>query len=98
MEMNIRMGINYKTWLLRMVYNSLQRFIEFKAYFHHVYIKARKNPMKTWCELPYLVTDDIIFAVLESWLPEWCAPANSVVEAENSTAQQKTKEVKLWMA
>lgn len=84
MEMNIRMGINRKPRLLPTVYNSLQSFVEFKADFHHVFIKARKDPMKMWHELPYLVTDDVIFAVLESWPLEWRTPAGSTVEAENS--------------
>lgn len=38
--------------------------------------------MKTWHELPYLATDNVIFVVLELWPSEWCTPTNSVVEAE----------------
>lgn len=40
--------------------------MDFKADFHHVFIRVSKDPMKTWRELPYLATDDFIFAVLES--------------------------------
>lgn len=39
---------------------------------------------KMWCELPYLVTNDVIFAVLESWPPDCHTQAGSVVEAEKS--------------
>ena len=40
--------------------------------------------MKTWHELPYLATDDVIFMVLESWPPKWRALADSMVEAKKS--------------
>jgi len=80
--MNIRMGINCNPKLSPTVYNNLQIFTEFKAVFHHVYIRACKDPTKTWNELPYLSMDDVIFAILESWPPEWHAPARSTVEAE----------------
>jgi len=64
MEMNIRMGINCKLRFLPMVKNSLQSFADFKAEFHHVFIRARKDHTKTWHELPYLVTGDVIFVAL----------------------------------
>jgi len=86
MEMNIKMTINRKPWLSPMVYNNLQIFVGFKADFDHVFIRARKYPMKTWHEIPYLATNDVIFIVLESWPPKWHAPAGSVVEAKNSTS------------
>lgn len=98
MEMNIRMGINRKLWLSSMVYNSMQSFVKFKANFHHVFIRVWKDPTKTWNELPYLETDDVIFAVLESWSPEWRTPVGSTVEAENFSVQRKKEEVKVWMA
>jgi len=46
MEMNLRMGINYKPRLSPTVYNSLQSFVEFKADLHSIYIRARKDPAK----------------------------------------------------
>ena len=70
MEINIRMGINCKLWLSPTRYTSLQSFVEFKADFHHVFIGARKDPMKTWHNLLYLANGDVIFAVLESWPSE----------------------------
>lgn len=86
MEMNIRMGFNHKLQLSPTVYNSLQSFAEFKVDFHHMYIKARKDPMKAWKELPYLVMEDVIFIMLESGPLEWCILANSTMEVDNSAA------------
>ena len=77
MELNIWMGINHKPQLSPTVYNSLQSFVEFNTNFHHLFIRAQKDPMKTWHDLLYLATDDVIFAFLESWLLEWRAPAGS---------------------
>ena len=54
MEMNIEMGINRKPRLSSTAYNSLQSFTEFKAHFHHVYMKAQKDTFKMWHDLPYL--------------------------------------------
>lgn len=87
MEMNIRMGINRKPWLLPTIYNNLQSFTEFEEDFHHVYIRVWNDPTKTWRELPYFAINDVIFIVLESWPPEWCTPVGSVVEAKKSTMQ-----------
>lgn len=97
MEMNIQMGINHKSQLSTTVDNSLQRFAEFKEYFHHVFIRAWKDPMKTWHDLPYLVTDDVIFVVLEYWPLEWCAPTGFVMEMDKSTTYHKKEETKLRM-
>jgi len=44
MEMNIKMGINHKPLLSPTVYNSLQSFAEFKKDFHHIYLRACKDP------------------------------------------------------
>ncbi len=44
------------------------------------------------------MTNNFIFVVLQSWLPEWCTLASSAVEAEKSIAQRKKDEAKLWMA
>lgn len=86
--MNIQMGINRKPWLSPTIYNSLQSFADFKVDFHHVFIRAWKDLMKTWHDLPYLVTDDVVFIVLESWLLEWHALASSTVEINKSTMQR----------
>ena len=76
----------------------MQSFSEFKADFHHVFIRARKDPTKTWHNILYPATDDVIFAVLESWPSEWCAPVGSTVETDKSTMYRKKEETKLRMA
>jgi len=86
MEMNIRMGINRKPRLSPTIYNSLQSFIEFKVDFHHVYIKVHKDPVKKLNDLPYLATNNVIFAVLESWLSEWHTLASFMLELVKSVA------------
>ncbi len=80
MEMNIRMGINRKPRLSPTVYNRLQSFVEFKVDFHHIYLRARKDLTKKWSELPFIATDDVIFDVLETWLPEWHTPDITTVQ------------------
>jgi len=97
MEMNIGMGINCKPRLSPTVYNSLQSFTEFKVAFHHIYIKVWKDPTKTWHEVLYLEMDDFIFALLESWPPEWCTPTSSVVESKKFATQRQKEEAKPWM-
>ena len=91
------MGINCKPQLFPTVYNSLQSFEEFKVEFHHVYVRACKNPTKKWNEFMYLATDDVIFAILESWPPEWCTPTIFMLEMEKSATQRKKEEAKLQM-
>jgi len=83
------MGINHKLRLSPTVYASLQRFAKFKADFHHVFIREWKDPMESWHNLPYLATDDVIFPVLKSWMPKWCAAIGSTVETNKSDAQCK---------
>jgi len=96
MEMNLRMGINYKPQLSPIVYNSLQSFTKFKEDFHSIYIKARKDPAKTWTKLPFVATDDVIFNVLETWPPKWLAP--NIAAIDKSTVQRKKEEAKLRIA
>ena len=98
MEMSICMGINRKPWLPPTIYANLQSFVEFKEYFHHVFIKVRKDPTNTWHNLSYLATDDAIFAILESWPPKWCTPTSSMVETNKSATQHKKEEKKFQMA
>lgn len=89
------MGINCKPQLSPTVYTSLQSFVEFKADFHHIFIRARKDPMKTWHRLPYLAINDVIFAFLKSWLLEWCAETSSVMEVDKSIVKRQKEETKL---
>ena len=74
------MGINRKPQLSPIVYNSLQSFVEFKLDFHNIYIRACKDLAKKWSKLPFIAIDDVIFDVLETWLPEWRTLDITVVE------------------
>lgn len=57
-----------------MVHNSLQSFEDFKADMKNIYIRERKDLEKQWMKLPFVATYDVIFTILETWPPEWCAP------------------------
>jgi len=46
MEMNLKMGINHKSWLSPTIYNSLQSFAEFKADMYNIYIRVCKDLTK----------------------------------------------------
>jgi len=39
--------------------------MEFKDDFHHVSIRAWKDPEKKWHDMPYLVMDDAIQVVID---------------------------------
>lgn len=53
--------------------------MDFKANFHHVSIRAPKDPTQIWYDLPYLATDDSIDAVLDHCLVECHTIADLVV-------------------
>lgn len=78
------------------IYNSLQSFAKFKADLHNIYTRAHKDPTKKWIEIHFVATDDVIFNVLETSLPEWHAP--DITAIENFVAQRKKEEVKMRMA
>lgn len=56
-----------------MVYDSLQSLTKFKADMHNVYIREWKASEEKWATLPFITSDDVVFAVLHSWPPEWHA-------------------------
>jgi len=68
MEMNVHMAIIHQLQFSPTVFDKLQSYMEFKADFHHVSIRAWKEPKKNWHEFPYLVTDDAIPTIIERWL------------------------------
>ena len=70
MEMNIRMAINRKLWLLPTMFSNLQGYVAFKVDFHHVPIRARKDLAQKWYDLPYLEMYDTLDAVLDRWLAQ----------------------------
>lgn len=53
--------------------------------------------MKTWHNLPYLATNDVIFIVLESWSLERHTLVGSTIKMDNSLMQCKKEETKLRM-
>jgi len=93
MEMNIRMWINRKPWLSPTVYNSLQRFAEFKVDMHNIYIRVHKDPTKQWIKLPFVDTEDAIFYVLEAWQLEWHTP--DIAKTKKFVVQKKKDDAKL---
>lgn len=97
MEMNVHMAINRKIWLSPINFDILQEYIEFKANFHHVSIRAQKKPEKKWHDLPYLVIDDAINVVLDCWLEEWHTALEMEVGFSKTIVQQKKEEAKLKM-
>lgn len=60
MEASIRMTINQKPHLSPTLFDQLAEYVEFKVDFHHIYIKAWKDPQQKWFDLPYLATYDAI--------------------------------------
>lgn len=97
MEMNICMVINRKPWLSPTVFANLQGYAKFKADFYHVAIKAWKDPMQKWYDLPYLETDDAIDAVVDRWPTEWCTKTDLAVRGSKFFALRKKEEAKLKM-
>ncbi len=70
-EVSIRTWIIRKPHLSPTVHNSLQSVAKFKEDMHNLYIQACKDHPRTWVKLPFIVTDDAIFVVMESWPPDW---------------------------
>jgi len=68
------MWINKRLRLSPTVYDSLQSFVDFKVDMHDVYIKVHKDTTQNWTKLPFIVIDDVVFTMLDSWPPEWHAP------------------------
>lgn len=66
--------------------------------FHHVFIRAQKDPTKTWHSLPYLAAYDVIFVVLESWPSELHVATSSTMKMDKFVVQFKKEETKLKMA
>lgn len=72
MEVGIEMWIKKRPHLSPTVYDNLWSFTDFKADMHNVYIKVRKYPTQIWTKLPFIMIDDAIYVVLNSWQPKWC--------------------------
>ena len=63
---------------------------------YNLYIRAHKDPVRTWAKLLFIAMDDVIFAVMESWPPESRAP--DLAEMEKVATQQQKKDTKLHLA
>ena len=68
---------------------------EFKADFHCISIRARKDPDHKWYDFPYLATDDALAAVLKRWLEDWCITSDLSVRSSKSVEMQKKEAVRL---
>ncbi len=97
MEMNTYMAINRKPRLSLTVFANLKGYSKFKAYFHHVAIKVRKDLAQKWYDLPYLATYEFIDGVLDRWPAEWCSTTNLAMGGSKSSTQRKKEEAKLKM-
>ncbi len=60
---------------------------------HNIYIRAQKDSLQQWTNLPFIATDDVIFIVLETWPTERCAP--DLAEMEKAATQKKKDDAKL---
>jgi len=89
MEASVRMWIKKRPHLSPTMYKILWSLEDFKADMHNVYIKVNKDLVKNCTKLPFIVIYGAIFAVLDSWPPEWQTP--NIVE-HNKTVVQKQKD------
>lgn len=92
-EASIRTWINCRLRVSPTMHNSLQSAVEFKEDMHNLYIQACKDPAHKWVNLLFIATDDVIFAVMESWPLEWCTL--DLAAMEKITEQQWNKDTKL---
>ena len=95
--MSIHMAINRKPSFTPTNFEKLQEYVEFKVDFHHVSIRAWKDPEKKWHDLPHLARDDAITAVLNYWPADWHNATYSTTGSSKTVAQQKKEEAKLKM-
>lgn len=48
--------------------------VYFKAIFHNLHIRVKKDSQGIWYKFPYLVTKDDIIAVVSNWSSDWMNP------------------------
>jgi len=80
------MVVNQHPRLSPSLYDQYHNIAEFKAEFHRVYVKARKDLMETWNALPYLVTEDVLLETIQHWSVEWMTPTIEDIETKKDTA------------
>lgn len=91
------MAINQQSQLSPTVYEQLLEYAEFKAYFHHMYIRAQKDPEQKWFDLPYLAIDDEIQELIQRWPIDWHSPFDldaGTSKGVGSSMERKKEEVK----
>lgn len=57
---------------------------------HFVYIQVRKDLDQTWTTLPFIVINEAIDLVLDTWPPEWHGP-DAMGCDEPTIKKQKSK-------
>jgi len=64
-HMDLHMLVNQCPILSPSLYQKYTFVAKFKVDFHRIYLQARKDTMKTWNPLPYLVTEDDIVTLIQ---------------------------------
>jgi len=75
-EMDLCVVISQRPRLSPKLFGQLEAYVEFKVYFHNVFIHERRDPKKLWYKFPYLVTDTDIQEVVGKWPSEWWQPSD----------------------
>lgn len=92
MDANVRQWINAQPCLSNEIYESMKNIAEFKADMHCIYIRACKDPTRAWTSLPFVASDDVVDAVVDTWPPKWRGP--EVVEHNEAAIWKLKEEVK----
>lgn len=66
MDANMHQWINEQPRLSNEIYESVKHIAEFTADMHFCYIRAHKDPARTWTSLPFVAIDEAINAVLDT--------------------------------
>lgn len=87
--------ISLKLRLSQILFQEYHSISDFKAYFHQVYIYAKKYLEELLYEIPYLVTEKEILLVMSKWSSNWLTlTKEEEKEAGTSKTSQVTKGVK----
>lgn len=97
MEASIRASINHSPQLSPTFFEQLSGCTTFKVNFHCISIHVRKDPEHKWYDIPYLVMDDSIVAVLDHWSVEWRMASDLSVGSSKSAGKQKKEEAQSRM-
>lgn len=70
-EMDLCTVISQRPRLSPTLLEKLEAYVEFKADFHNVTIRTRKDLKKTWYKLSYLVGEVDVQEIVGKWPWEW---------------------------